>query len=172
MVRTLNNIDVPPERGDITKELVWPFDVGYGKIRARRYEQLLATLPQARPGPAVCRPRPGPARPGPARSRRAGPGLDPKLGPRRALIDKLELIQRRATKLIPELRELGYESCLKESKSKGQGAWGGGTTSLWMAQGSPTDMVVDRHRDDSCQTYKPSSRTFLDASAEVCPEVE
>lgn len=44
MVRTLNNIDVPPERGDITKELVWPFDVGYGKIRARRYEQLLATL--------------------------------------------------------------------------------------------------------------------------------
>ena len=39
------------------------------------------------PGPArpakLCR---GPARPGPARGLRAGPGLDPKPGPRRALV--------------------------------------------------------------------------------------
>ena len=29
-------------------------------------------------------------------------------------IDKLERIQRRATKIIPELRDLSYESCLLE----------------------------------------------------------
>ncbi|KAI0227776.1 hypothetical protein LSAT2_021736 [Lamellibrachia satsuma] len=41
---------------------------------------------QARPIPAGQRWRPGPARPGPARGLRAGPGLGPKPGPRRALI--------------------------------------------------------------------------------------
>ena len=41
----------------------------------------------ARPGPRNYEEaRPGPARPGPTRGLRAGPGLDPKPGPRRALI--------------------------------------------------------------------------------------
>ena len=36
--------------------------------------------------------------------------------PYRKDIDMLECIQRRATKMIPELRDLSYEECLKTNK--------------------------------------------------------
>ena len=41
-------------------------------------------------------------------------GCGPRPGPCRTLIDTLEKIERRATKLIPGIRDLSYDEILKE----------------------------------------------------------